>query len=344
MLPRLPIALVIVSLLAVLLYGCSASQSAPQAGGSQDELDPGTTPANQDTVYSADSSPSIKLVVTTDFGKSLLLEETVEIGEETSALAALKQVAQVETQYGGGFVKSINGIDSEYGGDSEQKDDWLFYINGISSNVGAAAYMLQVGDVEHWDYRDWDFHQFVPAIVGDFPEPFLHGHRGVVYPTLVVYQEGREEEAGEIAAALAQYGVAGVSVKSAAGLSASEQESSNLILVGTADFSLIEEINQPWDRLGFYCHFEEGCLSVFDGGGEVTGEYRDGDGVGVVQATQSVWNTKGVGACENVVWMVSGTDDAGVAAAVDTLVGCSADFEYAFSLVVVDGGMVRVPR
>ncbi|GAI85551.1 unnamed protein product, partial [marine sediment metagenome] len=32
----------------------------------------------------------------------------------------------------------------------------------------------------------------------------------------------------------------------------------------------------------------------------------------LIQATQNPWNPKGIGACENVVWLVSGTDEAGV--------------------------------
>jgi len=335
-----------VSLLAILLYGCASSQPVPQAGESQDSLDPGSpsaSPANQDTGYSPDNSPSIELVVTTDFGKLLLLEATVELGGEISALAALKQVAQIETQYGGGFVKSINGVGSEYGGDSKQKNDWFIYFNGILSNVGALDYTLCPGDVEHWDYRSWDFHQFVPAIVGDFPEPFRHGYGGTVYPTLVVYQDGRVEAAGEIAAALARQGVADVSVKSAAELSAADKEADNIVLVGSAGFTLVDELNRPWDRLGFYCHFEEGYLKVFDGGGELTGEYGAGDGVGLIQATQSIWNPDGVGACENVVWMVSGTDDTGVEAAVEVLINSSDAFEYACAIIILNGEIVKVP-
>jgi len=318
-----------IGVLVSLLAGCSPGISPPQGVNSP---------------LPADQSPSARVVVTRDFGNQLILSELVPVDENTTALDAIQQVARVETRYGGGFVGAINGITSQHEGAYQEKKDWFVYFNGVSSNVGALDYTLHPGDIEHWDYRNWDFHQFVPAIVGDFPEPFMHGHRGVVYPTLVVYQEGWEEEAGQLAGSLAQLGVADVSVKSAAELSVSEKESSNLMLVGTADFPLIDEINQPWDRLGFYCHFEDGSLKVFDGGGEVTGEYQAGDGVGVIQATQSVWNPKGVGAGENVVWMVSGTDDAGVEAATDTLAGCSADFEYAFSVVIVDGEIIKVPR
>lgn len=300
-------------------------------------------PAGVNSLPTTDRIPLATVAVTRDFGNELIIEETVLIGRDTNAMEALMSVVEVDTAYGGGFVNAINGLESGYSGSHASKEDWFIYFNGILSNVGALDYTLCPGDVEHWDYRDWDFHQFVPAIVGDFPEPFCHGYGGTAYPTLVVYQDGRVEAAGEIAAALARQGVADVSVKSVAELSAADKEADNIVLVGTAGFALVDELNRPWDRLGFYCHFEEGYLKVFDGGGELTGEYGAGDGVGLIQATQSIWNPDGVGVCENVIWMVSGTDDTGVEAAVDIMVNSSDAFDYACAIVIVDGEIVRVP-
>ncbi len=326
---RVAAGLIGIGVLVSLLAGCSPGVPLPEGVNSPPPTD---------------QSPSARVVVTRDFGKQLMLSELVTVDENTSAMDALMEVAEVETAYGGGFVSAINGISSQYEGAHQEKKDWFFYVNGISSNVGALDYTLCPGDTEHWDFRNWGFHQFVPALIGDFPEPFLNGCRGVVYPALVVYQAGWREPAEQIAVRLDQLGVADVSVRSAGELTDSEKEISNLILVGTADFSLIDEINYPWSRLGFYCHFQDGSLEVFSGQGELAAEYGSGDAAGVVQATQNVWNPKGVGAGENVVWMVSGTDEAGVEAAVNTLVGYPADFEYAFSVVIVDGEIVKVPR
>ena len=67
--------------------------------------------------------------------------------------------------------------------------------NGIMANMGAGAYKLQPGDVEHWDFHGWSFNAFVPAVIGSFPQPFLSGFRGKKLPTIVVYQEGLEKTA-----------------------------------------------------------------------------------------------------------------------------------------------------
>jgi hypothetical protein len=63
---------------------------------------------------------------------------------------ALQQAANVETR--GGFVVAINETRSQY---PDANKDWFFYINDTSMNVGAAAYILHDGDVEHWDFHEW---------------------------------------------------------------------------------------------------------------------------------------------------------------------------------------------
>jgi hypothetical protein len=83
-------------------------------------------------------------------------------------------------------------------------------------------------------------------------------------------------------------------------------------------------------------------LNVFDSRGEPAAEY--GAGAGVIQATQSPWNPKGIGVCENTVWTISGTDMAGVKAAVNTLLSRDTDFKHACAVVIAAGEVIRVPQ
>jgi hypothetical protein len=344
---RQAISFMALTLLSALLCSCAGGVSGAPGGSVTPHNDspspPGSMPAIQDEAgVLADSGPSARVIVTRSFSKPAILAETVAIGEDTTALDALQVVARVETKYGGGFVSSIEGISTKYEGTAKEREDWLFYINGISLSTGAGGYVLKDGDSQHWDYHDWSFRQFIPAIIGDFPEPFLHGIRGVVYPTLVAYQSGFEEEARQIADSLGELGVPDVTQRSFVELSAGERETSNLVLVGTGDFEPIEELNEPWNRLGFFGHFEDGALVVFDSAGEVVNEY--GAGTGLIQATQSIWNPKGVGAGENVVWVVSGLDEAGVRSAVDILINHHDDYKYACAVVVTEGETLKVPQ
>lgn len=343
--PRQVISLAIITLLTALLCGCADGISGALGGtvaSHEDNPSPAESLPPQEDSGLASSGSSVRIIVTRGFSEPAILEKSVAIGEDTTALDGLQMVASVETKYGGGFVSSIEGISSKYEGSNKTKEDWLFYINGISLSTGAGGYILRDGDSEHWDYHDWSFRQFMPAIIGDFPEPFVHGTRGVVYPTVVAYQSGWEEEARQIADRLRGLGVPDVTCQSFDELSAGDKESSNLVLVGTSDFAPVEELNEPWNRLGFFGHFEDGALVVFDSAGELVSGY--GAGTGLIQATQSIWNPKGVGAGENVVWVVSGLDESGVKAAVDVLINHPDDYKYACAVVVTEGETLRLPQ
>ena len=75
--------------------------------------------------------------------------------------------------------------------------------------------------------------------------------------------------------------------------------------------------------------------------GEVASEY--GAGSVLIQATQNPWNPKGVGASENVVWVVSGSDEAGVESAARALIDHQADFKYAHAVVIAGGKVIKLP-
>ncbi len=126
-------------------------------------------------------SGSATLWVTRDEGGTLVLSKTVPAGE--TALQALDREADITTRYGGKFVQSVNGV----AGSISKRHDWFYFVNGIEGSRGAQEYRLHAGDVLWWDYRDWGrFGQSVSAVVGAFPEPFLHGFGGTVPPAVVV--------------------------------------------------------------------------------------------------------------------------------------------------------------
>ena len=318
---------ILAGLLVAVLCGCSAQIPSLEVANERVDIDAAT--------------PEVTVVITRDFGKEVLLKQTTGIEPSTTAMDALQMVANVETKYGGGFVSAINGVSSEYEGANRSKKDWFFYINGIASNVGARDYVLQDGDIEHWDFRNWSYHQFVPAIVGDFPHPFLNSYQRKVKPTVIVYGSEFEEYADSLAEKLVGLGVEGVSVKNEEQLSEDIQRYYNLILLGSHDNVFISELNNAHKRLGFYTYFQEGKLVVLDAEGKVTSEY--GASTGLIQATQNIWNPKGIGAGENVVWMISGTDADGVKNAAKFLVNSHKDLRYAYAAVITEGKIVKVP-
>lgn len=101
------------------------------------------------------STPSgqieVRVIVSQD-NSTLMLDKLVTLDDGSTAMDALQRVATVETKYVGGFVEAINDVRSQYPGTNK---DWFYYVNEVSPNVGAAAYILHDGDVVHWDFHEW---------------------------------------------------------------------------------------------------------------------------------------------------------------------------------------------
>ena len=285
----------------------------------------------------AEANITVRVVATLDFGDEVLVDNTISVAPGTRAMDAVRQVADVGTKYGGGFVQSVNGIES--GKPAEL--DWFFFLNGFMSNKGAANCRVRDGDLIQLDFHDWRFRTFIPTTIGAFPETLLYGFEVDARPTAVAYEPGLADCAERLANALEQLGVEVVYVGQCTELAPQDKEYRNLLVIGTPDCAMISELNNAWERLGFFVHFQDGAMTVYDGTGEIAAEY--GAGSGVIQATQNPWNPKGTGVCENVAVMLAGTDEAGVRSAVDALADHPDLLRLAFAAIVVDGVVGRVP-
>jgi uncharacterized protein DUF4430 len=115
---------------------------------------------------------AVTVTVTRDFGGRRVDGARAAPGQ--SALDALRRTAEVDTAYGGRFVEAIDGLH----GDRSAGWDWLYFINGVEADRGAADYRLRPGDREWWDYRYWNDLIHVPVAIGAWPDPFVHGYDG----------------------------------------------------------------------------------------------------------------------------------------------------------------------
>lgn len=134
--------------------------------------------------------------VTRDFGRVPISRQAVRLDRGDSAMDALKSVATVETDYGGGFVSSIEGLKSAGAGTGG--NDWFYYVNGVLSGVGAAEYVVADGDFVWWDYHQWGGQSFIPAVVGSYPRPFTSGYSGRKAPTMIIYEESLRDAALQV--------------------------------------------------------------------------------------------------------------------------------------------------
>ncbi|HVX32880.1 MAG TPA: DUF4430 domain-containing protein [Solirubrobacterales bacterium] len=152
-----------------------------------------------------DKVGSVDLTVTREFGAVRVTESSGDANESDTVMRFLEgEVDEVETRYGGGYVKSIDGIDeTERGG---HPYDWFFYVNGLESPVGAAEVSLRGGERIWWDLHDWSASAHVPAVVGSWPAPFTTGWEGHA-PAVVVECLGGGDGCATVRGALADAGV-----------------------------------------------------------------------------------------------------------------------------------------
>lgn len=123
------------------------------------------------------SEGTATLTITLDHGAEQLREATTEDpAESDSVIRFLDREAEITTRFGGNFVQSIDGLAGRLEGNA--RFDWFFYVNGYWSPIGAGEARVHPGDRIWWDYREWSAAYTVPAVVGSFPEPFLHGYDG----------------------------------------------------------------------------------------------------------------------------------------------------------------------
>jgi len=106
-------------------------------------------------IAAAPTDSTVRLVVSTDLGETVLINTQVTGSDNTISL--LGMVSDVETTYGGKFVDSINGIRTR------PDHAWFYYVNGELAGIGAAAYVPENGDTIQWDYHGYRGNPFEPA-------------------------------------------------------------------------------------------------------------------------------------------------------------------------------------
>lgn len=182
------------------------------------------------------------------------------------------------------------------------------FVNGIAADKPAAKLKLHGADRVWLDQHAGVVATKVSAVVGSFPEPFLHGVDGKRLPVRVECDDPRSGPCAAVAEKLVSLGVvAGRSV-----ISRSAADESLRVLVG------------PWSRLrgreleadsieagprssGVFARFEAGGhrLVVLDASGRPARTL--GAGTGFIATTTEPERRP--------LWFVTGTDAAGVAAA-----------------------------
>lgn len=277
---------------------------------------------------SGSSTGQITLTVSRDFGEQRLqppLAADAHQGETVMRL--LQGHFDVRTRYGGGFVQEIDGVGGGHA--NGRRVDWFYYVNGLQAQQGAAQRKLSPDDRVWWDRHDWTATMNIPAVVGSFPEPFLSGSQGKRLPIRMVCLGSVGRSCNEVETRLADEDVDKVA---RATLPQSVGVDSLRILVGAwADVRkdiAARTLEDGPGASGVYAKpsADGRRIALLDADGNVARTLGAGDGL--VAATQY----QGQGA----TWLVTGTDEVGVAAAAAALTEDELDDHFA---VAVDNGV-----
>jgi Domain of unknown function (DUF4430) len=271
-----------------------------------------------------------QLRVTRDFGHTTLTSASIgKVRTSDTVMRLLQSHAKTTTRYGGGFVQSIDGL---AGNDTGGRHDWFYFVNGVEAPTGAADRTLAPGDVVQWDYRDWAATPHVPAIVGAFPEPFLHGQKGIRYPTRIECANGTKS-CDTVQSALDRAGVN--SGTSALGLEAR----GGVLRIEVGKWSALRDLQgmtvleQGPAASGVYARFspDGSQLLLLDATGAVV--RRAPPGTGLIAAV--------IPKDQQPLWVVTGVDEAGVARAAGLL--SAAKLRNAYAVAALPSGAVRLP-
>jgi hypothetical protein len=241
-----------------------------------------------------------QLRVTRDFGHRLIgTAATDHVREDQTVMRLLRSSFDVDTRFGGRFVQAIDGLE---GRGSGGRDDWFFFVNGLESDEGAGEFELSPGDRVQWDYRRWDAAMRVPAIVGAFPEPFLHGIEGERRPVRLECEDAGGGACREAERRLEQAGA------SSSGASVGAPYTAKILRLVVATWPRARivrgaaALEQGPQQSGVFARFAEdgGALELLDEAGHVARTVRPGEGTALVAALRP--------RPDELAWLVTGLD------------------------------------
>jgi hypothetical protein len=305
---------------AVLLTGCGTSESDPVGA---------------------------RVLVTTGQGANSVLDRSgVEVTDGESVLALLERVAKVGLSSDGATVLEIDGETANSG------HRWTFWVNGVEIRDGAletdgdhpdaqqqetvvTARDAEVhdGDTVWFDLRQDPRVGQPRGVVGTFPEPFVHGYADRSWPVRVECADPRGDACHQVRDELVGYGTPAVTSL----LRATESAHTARVSVGT------------WSEIRV-----DPAMKLAERGPGTSGVFAkpapDGRSIELLDPTGKTVETVGPGTGlifasryrdEAPSWAVTGTDAAGVRAAIDAW---SPDVLHRhYAVAVRDGRVTGLP-
>jgi hypothetical protein len=214
---------------------------------------------------------------------------------------------------------------------------WSVYVNGVDATRQAAARRVRDGDRIWWDRHALAAAPRVPAVIGSYPEPFLHGTAGRRLPVRVECASAAADRTAcrAVARALGRSGI--VAGQSAIGSGVGPEVLR--VLVGPWSALRADEAAQLLEQgprgSGVYARISADGRSVdaLDARGHTARTLRAG--TGLIAATRAP--------SQQPTWIVTGTDAAGLDSAVRAFSDGQSALEGKFALAVSADRAIALP-
>lgn len=256
---------------------------------------------------------AVHLRVTREFGARMLgsLSVSKVPGSETDLVLVKRLFPKVGTQPVA-LGSTNSGIASMAGRTATGAERWTLFVNGVHAAKAAPAMTVHRGDQVWLDLHDQSATGTIPAVVGSFPEPFTSGINGRRYPTTLECSMGFHAQCAAITRELRRDGV--VASPGTPGYGSGPDTLS--INIGTWH-QLYGEVAAQLIRYG------PGASGVYarvlDGGRQIALENEAGRVVKTLGADSGLIAATASSDDPAPTWIVTGTDAAGVRAAVRAL-------------------------
>lgn len=294
----------LVALLATVVTGCGRKAEVPTGG-------------------------RVSVTVSQDFGETHLAPTSSQTASAEDTVLDMLSGAQFEVRATGAAVEEIDGLSA--GEQNGKPVEWFSYVNGIATPEGAANRKLYKGDRIWYDHHGAG--SDVRAVVGSFPQPFTTGIDGKKLPIKIVCQTPEDRSCDEVEERLNAAGIGG--------LTRANLESS----VG----ELLRVIVGTWSDVR-----KDIAARTLEAGPTESGVYArmapSGDQIALLDSDGNVAETLGAGSGliaatsfreQRPTWIITGTDEVGVAAAAAAL---DEDMlRYRFALAIEQGRGVPLP-
>nr|WP_309100774.1 DUF4430 domain-containing protein [Fredinandcohnia onubensis] len=128
-----------------ILFGCSNDPSTNES-------------SNNNTAETVDKKETaaeiVTVVISKNNGEEIIEEKEIKIesGKEVTVMDVMQANFDIETQFDGAFVSSINGV----AGSEEEKTSWFYSVNGEEAMVGANEFKLEPEDKIQFDLHKWE--------------------------------------------------------------------------------------------------------------------------------------------------------------------------------------------